>query len=164
MAYVRLKPYNPKSGALMKTYTAPWGTRFTAGQWCEVLDPEGVAYLARIHERPGDTRTPKAFDVCASLADAQELLRRERLAGLEQVRTPILPRTNPAPKSVEVLPADELNAPPVTHALEVEAAPAPVSYPPEAPEAPEADAPLDLGNAPGSPPPRRRPGGRRSRG
>jgi len=151
MAYARLRPYEPKRGFLMRTYTAPWGSRFTAGQWCEVDSAEALEYLKQLHERPGDTRTPKAFDVCRTLEEAQEVIRQDKLAGLEQTRQFLNPPTRKAPTNVEVRPANELNMPPIpTHAIEL-------TPPPAAPELPAVEV-EDIGDPVGSPPPPRKRG------
>jgi len=60
---VRLKPYDPKRGHVLRRYTA-FGVRFDESRgWYRVSD-EVAAYLASVHEQPGLDYTPLAFDVC----------------------------------------------------------------------------------------------------
>lgn len=60
---VRLKPYDPKRGHVLRRYTA-FGIRFDESRgWYRVSD-EVAAYLAAVHEQPGLDYTPLAFDVC----------------------------------------------------------------------------------------------------
>ena len=60
---VRLKPYDPKKGHVIRRYTA-FGVRFDEARgWYKVSD-EVAAYLATVHQRPGDEDSPAAFDAC----------------------------------------------------------------------------------------------------
>ena len=60
---VRLKPYDPKRGHVLRRYTA-FGIRFDESRgWYRVSD-EVAKYLAGVHEQPGLDYTPLAFDVC----------------------------------------------------------------------------------------------------
>jgi len=61
---VRLKPYDPKRGHVLRRYTA-FGVRFDESRgWYRVSD-EVAAYLAGVREQPGLDYTPLAFDVCS---------------------------------------------------------------------------------------------------
>ncbi len=60
---VRLKPYDPKRGHVLRRYTA-FGIRFDESRgWYRVSD-EVANYLAAVREQPGLDYTPLAFDVC----------------------------------------------------------------------------------------------------
>jgi len=60
---VRLKPYDRKRGHVIQRYTA-FGVRFDEARgWYKVSD-EVAAYLATVHQTPGDEDSPLAFDVC----------------------------------------------------------------------------------------------------
>lgn len=60
---VRLKPYDPKRGHVLRRFTA-FGVRFDEARgWYRVSD-EVAAYVATVHEQPGFDYTPLAFDVC----------------------------------------------------------------------------------------------------
>lgn len=60
---VRLKPYDPKRGHVLRRYTA-FGVRFdeTRG-WYRVSD-EVAQYVGKVRQQPGLDYTPLAFDVC----------------------------------------------------------------------------------------------------
>jgi len=81
---VRLKPYNPKRGCVIRRYTV-YGFRFeeTRG-WYEVSGTV-AAYLETIHQIPTDENSPKAFDVC-SPKEAQVVENAERKATDEKAR------------------------------------------------------------------------------
>lgn len=60
---VRLKPYDPKKGHVIRRYTA-FSIRFEEARgWYRVTD-EVANYLATVHQVPGDEDAPLAFDVC----------------------------------------------------------------------------------------------------
>lgn len=74
---VRLKPYDPKRGHVLRRYTA-FGIRFDESRgWYRVAD-EIAAYLAGVREQPGLDYTPLAFDVCSE-EEAKALESREKL-------------------------------------------------------------------------------------
>jgi hypothetical protein len=50
---------------------------FDHGKWYKV-SIKMADYLATIHQKPKQTKTPKAFDVCMDEAEAEDLIRRER--------------------------------------------------------------------------------------
>jgi hypothetical protein len=60
---VRLKPYDPKKGLLLKQYSYR-GIRFQAGRGWYKVNGQVAAYLEGVHSVPGDNDTPLAFDVC----------------------------------------------------------------------------------------------------
>jgi hypothetical protein len=69
---VRLKPHDPKRGHVIRRYTA-FSIRFEEARgWYKVAD-EVAAYLATVHQVPGDEDSPLAFDVCSE----EEALRLE---------------------------------------------------------------------------------------
>lgn len=60
---VRLKPYDPKRGHVLRRYTA-FGVRFEESRgWYRVSD-EVAEYLGKVRQQPGLDYTPLAFDVC----------------------------------------------------------------------------------------------------
>ena len=60
---IRLKPHDAKKGHMVRRYTA-FGVRFEEARgWYKVSD-EVAAYLATVHQTPGDEDSPLAFDVC----------------------------------------------------------------------------------------------------
>jgi len=80
--HVRLKPYDPRAGYVLKAYAVNVGrklpARFDAGKWYEV--PKVMAdYLSTVRERENKPHSPLAFDVCKDAKDAKALLRREEL-------------------------------------------------------------------------------------
>ena len=76
--YVRLKPFAPERGHVLRRYTCR-GIRFReAGGWQRVPH-EVTAYLRGVRQQPGDPRSPLAFDVCAQLgADAEPVVAGDR--------------------------------------------------------------------------------------
>lgn len=73
--FVRLKPYDPRRGHVLRRYTYR-GIKFQEERgWFRV--PKDVAdYLRAVHQVPGDEHSPLAFDVCteaeAKGVDAKE--------------------------------------------------------------------------------------------
>jgi hypothetical protein len=81
---VRLKPHDPKKGHVIRRYTA-FGVRFEEARgWYKVSD-EVAAYLATVHQRPGDDDSPLAFDVCTE-EEAQRLEAAEKRKAEERAR------------------------------------------------------------------------------
>lgn len=81
--FVRLKPYNPKRGHVLRRY-AYRGIRFYEGRWYKV--PTALAKeLAQVHQKHGDEDSPFAFDV-ATERQAHELEERERRKHEEEIR------------------------------------------------------------------------------
>ncbi|ACY13611.1 hypothetical protein Hoch_1014 [Haliangium ochraceum DSM 14365] len=76
--FVRLKPFAPERGHVLRRYSCR-GIRFReAGGWKRVPH-EVAAYLRGVRQQPGDPRSPLAFDVCAELgADAEPVVTAER--------------------------------------------------------------------------------------
>lgn len=73
--YVRLKPYNPKRGHVLRRYTYR-AVRFHEGRWYKV--PEALAReLSDLHQRHGDEDSPLAFDV-ATEGQARDIEEKER--------------------------------------------------------------------------------------
>lgn len=80
--YIRLKPYNPKRGHVLRRYSFS-GLRFYEGRWYKV--PETLAQdLSELHQRHGDEDSPYAFDV-ATQGEARAIETKER-AKLEEER------------------------------------------------------------------------------
>ncbi|ACY15400.1 hypothetical protein Hoch_2878 [Haliangium ochraceum DSM 14365] len=85
--FVRLKPFAPERGHVLRRYNCR-GLRFReAGGWQRVpLDV--AAYLRGVRQQPGDPRSPLAFDVCGELgADAEPVVAAER-SGLPAPHAP----------------------------------------------------------------------------
>jgi hypothetical protein len=81
---VRLKPHDPKKGHVIRRYTA-FGVRFEEARgWYKVSD-EVAAYLATVHQRPGDEDSPLAFDVCTD-DEAQRMEAAEKKKAEERAR------------------------------------------------------------------------------
>jgi len=99
---IRIKPYDPKKGNVIRRYTA-FGVRFEEARgWYKVSD-EVAAYLGTVHQRPGDDDSPLAFDVCTE-EEAQRLETSEKKKAEERARAA---EPNVAqPHDVTVRPAD----------------------------------------------------------
>src|SRR3989304_6336744 len=83
---VRLKPFDPKKKHVIERYTA-FGLRFEEKRgWYRVSD-EVAAYLATVHQVPGDEDSPLAFDVCSE-EEAQRLETAEKKKAEERARAP----------------------------------------------------------------------------
>lgn len=81
---VRVKPYDPKKGHVIRRYTA-FSIRFEEARgWYKVAD-EMAAYLATVHQVPGDEDSPLAFDVCSE-EEAQRLETAEKKKAEERAR------------------------------------------------------------------------------
>jgi hypothetical protein len=81
---VRLKPHDPKRGHVSRRYTA-FSIRFEEARgWYKVSD-EVAAYLATVHQTPGDEDSPLAFDVCTE-EEAQRLETAEKKKAEERAR------------------------------------------------------------------------------
>jgi hypothetical protein len=81
---VRLKPHDPKRGHVIRRYTA-FSIRFEEARgWYKVAD-EVAAYLATVHQVPGDEDSPLAFDVCSE-EEAQRLETAEKKKAEERAR------------------------------------------------------------------------------
>ncbi len=78
---VRIKPFNPRKGYVMKTYAVDHpefgSARFLESQgWYEVT-PGMAGYLENLNSQPGNNESPAAFDVCTR-EEAIKLEERER--------------------------------------------------------------------------------------
>ncbi|WP_428262899.1 hypothetical protein [Haliangium sp.] len=85
---VRLMPYDPKKGHVLKQYTYR-GIRFQAGRGWYRVDASVAAYLERVRSIPGNENTPLAFEV-RTQAEARALDERDRKA-----RRRVLPAEEP---------------------------------------------------------------------
>ena len=74
--FVRLKPYDPRRGHVLRRYTYR-GIKFQEERgWFRV--PKDVAdYLRAVHQVPGDEHSPLAFDCCTE-AEAKGLDAKEK--------------------------------------------------------------------------------------
>ena len=62
--YVRIKPYKPKRGYKLKSYSV-FGRRFKAeAGWYRIDDVNAATYLKTVHNNNNDPESPLAFDVC----------------------------------------------------------------------------------------------------
>jgi hypothetical protein len=72
---VRLKPYDQRRGHVLRRYTYA-GIKFHEERGWYRVSKEVAGYLKTVHQLPGDTYTPTAFDICtpeeARLIDARE--------------------------------------------------------------------------------------------
>ena len=72
---VRLKPHDPRRGHVLRRYTYAGIKLHEERGWYRV-SKDVAAYLKGVHQVPGDTYTPLAFDVCsddeAKAIDARE--------------------------------------------------------------------------------------------
>ena len=81
---VRLKPFDPKKGHVIRRYTA-FAIRFEEARgWYKVAD-EVAAYLSTVHQRPGDEDSPLGFDVCSE-EEAQRIEAAEKKKAEERAR------------------------------------------------------------------------------
>lgn len=61
--YIRLKPYNPKRGYKLRTYSV-FGLRFKVDAgWYRIDDANVARYLKTVHNDNNDPESPLAFDV-----------------------------------------------------------------------------------------------------
>ena len=60
---VRLRPFEPKKGHIIRRYTAFSTTFVETRGWYRVSD-EVANYLKSVHQIPNDEDSPPAFDVC----------------------------------------------------------------------------------------------------
>lgn len=95
---VRLKPYDPKKGHVIQRYTA-FSIRFEERRgWYKVAD-EVAAYLATVHQVPGDEDSPLAFDVCSE-EEAQRIEVTEKKKAEERARAAEPHVTEVAPRDL----------------------------------------------------------------
>ena len=81
---VRLKPFDPKKGHVIRRYTA-FSIRFEEARgWYKVAD-EVATYLGTVHQVPGDEDSPLAFDVCTE-DEAQRIEAAEKKKAEERAR------------------------------------------------------------------------------
>ena len=71
----RLKKHDPKRGYVLKRFTYR-GVKFHVERGWVRVDEETAKYLEGVHQIPGNTHTPLAFDVCTD-EEAKKLEERE---------------------------------------------------------------------------------------
>lgn len=76
---IRLKPFNPRKGLKLRTYTYKGTAYKSEAGWYEVPDTI-AAYLSTVHQEENNPESPPAFDVCATRADAMALETAEKRA------------------------------------------------------------------------------------
>lgn len=78
--HVRIKPYNPKRGHLMRRYAhVPTNKRFEESHGWYIVDAALAKTLEEVHVHSHDMDSPLAFDVCTA-AQAKEIDAREAKA------------------------------------------------------------------------------------
>ncbi len=134
---VRIKPYDPKRGHVVRRYTV-FSIRFdeTRG-WYRVAD-EVADYLGKVHQAPHDEDSPLVFDVCTE-AEAHALEEAERKKAEERAK---------AAEPNVATPYDLTTADLGSHRS---VAPAPAATPAPTPAAPP-PTPSSPAPAPGTPP------------
>ncbi|MHB1843385.1 MAG: hypothetical protein ACYCWW_00940 [Deltaproteobacteria bacterium] len=81
---IRIKPYDPKRGHLVRRYTA-FSIRLEESRgWYRVAD-DVAEYLAKVHQSPHDEDSPLVFDVCTE-AEAHALEEAERKKAEERAK------------------------------------------------------------------------------
>lgn len=83
MKLVRLKPYDPKRGHVIRRYTV-YSIRFEERRGWYRVEDEVAEYLKTVHQIYGDEYSPNAFDVCteeeANQIDVEEKKKAEERA------------------------------------------------------------------------------------
>ena len=145
---VRIKPYDPKRGHVVRRYTV-FSIRLDESRgWYRVAD-EVAEYLSKVHQAPHDEDSPLVFDVCTEAeAHALEELERKKAeerakAAEPNVATPYdLTTSDLASHRGTARPEAIAAAPAPVPDLPATPAPSPSSPPPAAPVvAPPAPAP-----------------------
>ncbi len=97
--HVRLKPYNPKRGHVMRRFTYR-GVRIIGDRGWYRVDAGIAKYLKSVYATPGDEDTPLAFDVCTEEeakkideVERQEREKRRQAANAIDVSQPSEART-----------------------------------------------------------------------
>jgi hypothetical protein len=81
---VRIKPYDPNRGRLVRRYTA-FSTRFDEKRgWYRVGD-DVAQYLSTVHQVAGDEDSPLVFDVCTE-EQAREIEEADRRRAQERAQ------------------------------------------------------------------------------
>ena len=81
---IRIKPYDPKRGHLVRRYTA-FSIRLEESRgWYRVAD-DVAEYLSKVHQAPHDDDSPLVFDVCTE-AEAKALEEAERKKAEERAK------------------------------------------------------------------------------
>lgn len=75
MKFVRIKPFNPKRGQTMRSYTRVEGRDIYREErgWYEVQDDKEADELAKVRVDADDPRSPLAFDVAATREEAEQI-------------------------------------------------------------------------------------------
>lgn len=76
--YVRIKPYKPKRGYKLKSYSV-FGRRFKVeAGWYRIDDANAATYLKKVHNNNNDPESPLAFDVCTEAEFKKKLVEEQR--------------------------------------------------------------------------------------
>ncbi len=142
---IRIKPYDPKRGHVVRRYTV-FSIRFdeTRG-WYRVAD-DVADYLAKVHQAPHDEDSPLVFDVCTE-AEAHALEETERKKAEERAKAAEPNVATPYDLTTADLGSHRSAAP----AAAATPAPTPATPAPETPATPPA--PTAPPVAPPTPPP-----------
>jgi hypothetical protein len=79
---VRIKPYNPRKGYVLKTYVFQ-GMLFSVDKGWYQPPQSVIDKLRYVHSKPDDLDSPLAFDICTP-EEAEALMEEERRAELEK--------------------------------------------------------------------------------
>lgn len=96
---VRLKPYDPRRGCVLRRFTYR-GIKFHEERGWYRVDKEVAEYLRGVRQVPGDKHAPLAFDVCTE-AEAQALDAEHEAAATTRKKA-----TDPVEASTAVTTAD----------------------------------------------------------
>ena len=73
--YVRIKPYDPTAGHVLKRFCYK-GICFDVTKGWYLVSELIAAFLKTVNQRPGDPKSPLAFDVCTE-AEAKKVDKKE---------------------------------------------------------------------------------------
>ena len=114
----RLKPYNPRRGHVLRSYTYA-GIRFREERgWLRVEKPV-ADYLRTVHQLPGNPYSPLAFDVCTD----------DEARALDAAETEASPARRKATDDIQLVKARPYGPAPVQVAVPPTPAPAPPPAP-----------------------------------
>ena len=84
---VRLKPFDPRRGNLLRRFTY-MGIRFVAGRGWYRVKEEVAKHLEKVRQTPDNPHAPLAFDVCTE-AEAKRLDAAEKSSEAQSAEDPI---------------------------------------------------------------------------
>lgn len=120
--HVRLKPFQPKKGQLLKRYTV-FGIRFEGEKGWYTVDEDVAAYLKTVKQNNNDPDSKDAFDVCTQ-DEAMELDRQDRIDRMRRGESVMMPIATDARretnKAMEQMSGKRASAAVVGHNIDVE--------------------------------------------